>query len=135
MSDFITQDLLAGQWSEAAPLKSLQLRTARARAHKGERAALATILLMFLPGVDQLRQINTRPQCEWRWVGRCCGGGGKVGWVIGSLPLFLKLRFKNNTATTTSYKYAHTLMLMVATNASLRAAEPPQRWLTCDSPS
>lgn len=71
MSDFITQGLLAGEWSEAALLKSLQLRAARARecAHKGETAALATILLMFLPGVDQLMQINTRPRCGWRWVG------------------------------------------------------------------
>lgn len=92
MSDFITQDLLAGQWSEAALLKSLQLRTARACAHKGETAALATILLMFLPGVDQLMQINTRPQCEWRWVGRCVslggGGGGGVSrdWKFASLP-------------------------------------------------
>lgn len=69
--------------------------------------------------------------------GEVLRGGGVwwVWWVIGSLPLFLKLRFKNNTATTTTYKYARTLMLTVAANASLRAAEPPPRWLTCDSPS
>lgn len=69
MSDFIIQDLLPGSSLRLYCLKAAVEDSALVERYKSKYQR-STILLMFLPQVDQLMQINMKPQYKWQGSNR-----------------------------------------------------------------